>query len=158
MCMSSVHVNTTVLPIPSHLLTECARMLIETHQPRLKLNTYHTVSLNLDLIHSDFREYFCLYADHTVCCETVTVPVLPTHRDVFNQIGQRQRQCHCVLNCDPRSIQLIVGGVHILLPSNHWYLLHSQTRHSAVCEPPHSLITVDAHLGYSQYAALLGLY
>ena len=158
-------VNTTVTPIPTELLSECVGILNTAVQPRVVLNTYnstvymgssHTQTDNM--LTSEFMQYWHLrYGACTVCIETVTVPQLPTHRDVFNTPGSRQRHSHCVLNCWGRSIQLTVGGVDVLLPSNHWYLLHSQTPHSAVCEPPHSLITVDAHLEYSEYSQLLGL-
>ena len=149
-------INTRITPIPQHLLSECADIMAAPHTPRLVLNTYHTIAYT-DALSSEFMEYFCLDSriGHTVCCETVTVNTLPTHRDVFNQIGQRQRQCHAVLNCEPRSITLTVGGEDILLLSNHWYLLHSQTPHGAVCEPPHSVITVDAWCDYDAYRLLL---
>lgn len=156
-------VNTTVTPIPTQLLTECAHILEHYVPPRVKLNTYNSVVYTQSLT-SEFISYFHLPSiNSVVCIETVTVTHLPTHRDVYNPPGSRmpgqsiQRASHCVLNCEPRDILLTVGGVHIVLPSQHWYLLNSQTPHSAVCEPPHRLITVDAQLSYTEYSSLFGL-
>ena len=158
-------VNTIVSPIPTELLSECSHILHCAVKPRVVLNTYNsTVYMGSNhkesdqMLSSQFMQYWHLsYGACTVCVETVEVTDLPTHRDVYNTPDSRQRQSHCVLNCQGRSILLTVGGVDVLLPHNHWYLLHSQTPHSAVCEPPHRLITVDAHFSYTEYSQLLGL-
>jgi len=148
----------TQYSIPSHLQAECQSILAwcELNSPHLRLNMYHTVHYNSTLTDA-FCSYYAVQSDVKVTVETVTRAVLPTHRDVFNDVGDRMRLSHCVLNCESKPITVSVDGVELVLLPHHWFLLNSQTRHGAVCEPPHRLICVDTYRTYPDYCGALQL-
>lgn len=152
--------NLTQTRIPTELLSECDSILnwCAVNTPHLKFNMYHTVPY-LGVLSDTFNSYYCALPNQAlkVTVETVTRAVLPTHKDVYNDVGDRQRLSHCVLNCESKPIDITVGGVLLVLQPLHWFLLNSQTPHGAVCEPPHSVICVDSFRSYSDYAELLGL-
>lgn len=148
----------TQAAIPAELLSECDSITAWCKQnaSHLKLNMYHTVHYNCTLSDA-FCSYYAAHMGVKVTVETVTRTVLPTHRDVFNDIGDRMRLSHCVLNCESKPITVNVGDVELELLPHHWFLLNSQTPHGAVCEPPHSLICVDTYRSYTDYCDALQL-
>ena len=146
-----------VLPIPQILHAEC-ELIIERCAgltPDSKLNMYSS-TIYPKPVSVGFRAYFRLREHHRVTVETVLKSHMPTHKDVLADV-EGFRWSHCVLNCESKPIEVTVEECEFVLPSWHWFVLNSQTPHSAICEPPHSILGVDGGYQYTEYCELLGV-